>query len=137
MSRCVSEEQEFCAPSRGLPPLLCEALCRRGNYRFYMLLSVCLCVCLSLCVHAYVCVCVRACVCACVCSLSTVQFSLLCLHHSSSLTTVGPLTCISLCTLQVEYEADGFLEKNNDSLPLAVVSLFQTSSNQLVRMCFM
>ena len=37
----------------------------------------------------------------------------------------------------MEYEADGFLEKNNDSLPLAVVSLFQTSSNQLVRMCFM
>ena len=101
--------------------------------------STCFCLSVYVCVSLSVCVCVRmcVCVCACVCSLSTVQFSLLCLHHSSSLTTVGPLTCISLCTLQVEYEADGFLEKNNDSLPLAVVSLFQTSSNQLVRMCFM
>ena len=36
------------------------------------------------------------------------------------------------CTVQVEYEAEGFLEKNNDSLPAAVVSLFQTSSNLLV-----
>ena len=61
-------------------------------------LSVCVCVSLSVCACVRVCVCVRACVCACVCSLSTVQFSLLCLHHSSSLTTVEPLTYISLCT---------------------------------------
>ena len=38
---------------------------------------------------------------------------------------------------QVNYDGDGFLEKNRDTLPTGTVELFQISKNDLVHDIFM
>lgn len=59
-------------------------------------------------------------------------------------TKVPDLRCQSLwqpyrspCSVQVEYQAEGFLEKNKDSLPDSIVSAVKYSSISLIRTLFL